>query len=1310
MIGGHILTFLLVLVTATELGNTEGIQVFPVNCSHSEISNCIQITEAMKQLSSGTTLYLLPGQEHVLEEFTLVEGVKNIALIGTHQLDISLTCSKGVGLAFVGVINLTIQHIKVNRCGLSGHNLEKAIFAVDEKVGGFFKVPLSLDIALLIADITNACVKDITVYNTTGIGLLGINLMGSSALINSTFSHNHFEKCVTPSFLYEILGSDYERQIGGGAFLVYHDYKDITNMENYFVQLKVQNSTFLQNKDCSISGSIAQRMQFSEVLRNRGYMVGGGGGLSLILTQKGYSTSINVNSCLFMENAGQFGAGVYLAYFSGCISSVVLSDSQFIGNGKSELTNGGGLSILGDLIRPYGNFSSFNAEYTPTDITIKVVCSNFVENSAFLGGGAFTRFVSGSLDKFLNSSNTTTLSYCNCSFQSNVAEFGAALYIHEYNLVTAAVYSMPVGTLVEVSNIHAKNNTVLHPIRTSTNSSGIIDIRYVHFTLRGNCTLSHNNGTAIRARRSPIHVWNHANFNGNVGTFGGAMALVAYSYLIIHAHTSLVFTNNQATVNGGVFYVDVQDEPEYVLFDCFLYLNSSDSYCFDSKTCSTSGIKELGILVTFLNNSAPLGSIIYGSALQSCPWGKALRMSDLNDTLNFWMYLTHNEKTDSIFHFDREPSGIDAVTTPSHNLRIERETHFSRSVMPGQKFEIEMTARDRLDQQVPIAVTSTVVSVDQPEGNFNTSHHMASSILGYSNYWGLTSDNTTNVTMRVMGKRSHSVTVSIFTTDSAVEANVQVHLLDCYPGFMIDPHENSSCVCIPELDNAGIECFDDSHELRIPHSLWVGPLSETDNHSLVVQRCILGYCQPGMKVIKVQSRRSFDEECANGYNRTGLLCGSCREGNSVVLGSRKCKVCSDNAFLALIIVFAVAGLLLIALVAFLKVSLSEGYLNGVLFHSHISSLYMVYLAPNASAVFLPVAFLNLDFGIETCFYSGMTALQYTGLQFVFPFYLYFLMGAIIFLGRFVKCPHSIGFSAGKTFATLLVISYISILRTCITILGLVTIQSITRPEDGSSVRWYVDPTIHYCHGWHVVLVCISLFLMIIYIIPLPLLLLFPSKAYQFKYTRKLKPILDAFFAPYKPKFRCWFGVRLLFSICTLAITLFLEYSRTAFMLIVLALIVFAYIQLVMRPYDGICRNASDSFLLVNNIVLLLGIVFFNERYSEYDTARTQYLHTTYSVVVVATAYIVYIAVLLYHVYLLKMLQHQEKMMPCLKRLKKPLKGYFEDGNGFTISSGEEDAHVSVYYRFDTGAKKCESVGVTSSTVDRPIEDQDDECV
>lgn len=68
------------------------------------------------------------------------------------------------------------------------------------------------------------------------------------------------------------------------------------------------------------------------------------------------------------------------------------------------------------------------------------------------------------------------------------------------------------------------------------------------------------------------------------------------------------------------------------------------------------------------------------------------------------------------------------------------------------------------------------------------------------------------------------------------------------------------------------------------------------------------------------------------------------------------------------------------------------------------------------------------------------------------------------------------------------------------------------------------------------------------------------------------------------------------------------------------------------------------------------------------------------------------------------------MMPCLKVLKKPLKGYFEDSNEFTVSSGEEDANVSVYYRFDKGARKCESVGVTSSTVDRPVEDQDDECV
>ena len=58
-------------------------------------------------------------------------------------------------------------------------------------------------------------------------------------------------------------------------------------------------------------------------------------------------------------------------------------------------------------------------------------------------------------------------------------------------------------------------------------------------------------------------------------------------------------------------------------------------------------------------------------------------------------------------------------------------------------------AADMLEQQILIAGTSTVVSNTQPEDHDNQD----SSILGYSNYWGLAKQNDTIVQMRVLGRR-----------------------------------------------------------------------------------------------------------------------------------------------------------------------------------------------------------------------------------------------------------------------------------------------------------------------------------------------------------------------------------------------------------------------------------------------------------------------------------------------------------------------------------------------------------------------------
>jgi len=160
--------------------------------------------------------------------------------------------------------------------------------------------------------------------------------------------------------------------------------------------------------------------------------------------------------------------------------------------------------------------------------------------------------------------------------------------------------------------------------------------------------------------------------------------------------------------------------------------------------------------------------------------------------------------------------------------------------------------------------------------------------------------------------------------------------------------------------------------------------------------CIFDYCKTGTKSIKPGD---FNSQCAEGYNRMGLLCGSCAENYSAVLGSNRCKKCEGYHFLLLLIAFAAAGVVLIAIVAFLKVSVSEGYLYGILFYSHIVVQCAYHLDPSNTSTFILTVFLTLSLGMEVCFYEEMDSLARTGLKFVFPLYIYSLIKMMVIFAR-----------------------------------------------------------------------------------------------------------------------------------------------------------------------------------------------------------------------------------------------------------------------------------------------------------------------
>ena len=170
---------------------------------------------------------------------------------------------------------------------------------------------------------------------------------------------------------------------------------------------------------------------------------------------------------------------------------------------------------------------------------------------------------------------------------------------------------------------------------------------------------------------------------------------------------------------------------------------------------------------------------------------------------------------------------------------------------------------------------------------------------------------------------------------------------------------------------------------------WIGYDLATDQ-LLYHPVCPFDYCKPtSVNITTTKELFEQDKQCA--LHRTGLLCGQCKEGMSLMLGSYRCAHCS-NVFLLLLLPFTVAGLLLVVLISVCNLTVTEGTINGLIFYANIIQLGSTTFFPTPSSynpviygiLTVFIAWLNLDLGIETCFYNGLDAYVKTWLQFAFP--------------------------------------------------------------------------------------------------------------------------------------------------------------------------------------------------------------------------------------------------------------------------------------------------------------------------------------
>ena len=1138
--------------------------------SECALTNQTCLDDALDQLSNGITLELQPGH-HVLARSHHQDtyGLSDVSIVGSGPQDTLVTCEDQVGLVFIGVENITLVNFTLVGCGLSGVNLNRSVALLVEVVDLWFLVPDLVRVALFIADSSTVVLESVTITNTSGLGLLGINILGNSELIGVEFTRNVRPWCIdTIPSLPSLISPEVYDQVGGGAYFLYADYHN-TSKPVGAVSLTLDECYFAYNGDCTFAGNTAINFPFFE---NDGqalyeYAIGAGGGLSIVLANSHYGVNTNVRGTMFRRNDARYGGGAYVATFAGFQQplSVNFFNCTFLENGmvSSELEggleqsycNGGaGLAIFLDLIKPehFGGVIS-RPEH---NISVEVFWSKFIMNRAMIQGGGVLAYSLFNTPR-LEWANPFFLSwhFSNTKFTKNSARYGSAGYFHQM-----ATFSWAGTVILHMCDLEISENYQFTEGNIEAAASAI-HMANLRSMFQGTSTLSNNFGSAIRFESSFAILVPQASiiFDNNYARFGGGVNILGInSGFILHNNTHLQFSNNEAIIEGGAVHYGLSFTPTDIIqplnfFGCFI----GTPAFYTANTNGDFGLFDSGITISFQNNTAPLGGIIYGTSLEACPWSWNISRAG-----NFTLYQALHTDYNSTFVFDVEPIGEKTISTLPSSICVDVSPDDDDitqpiQVFPGQIFNIRIYVLDFYDKSVPAVVTSIVT-------NDNVS---AVSTLGSSGLWH-TSVNPCPI--QIAGMHRGIVNISITTVTQSLSYDFAVELMPCPVGFSIDL-ETEKCRCDELLlERNNLSCFSDSVSFKLLEGDWIGvdPIVEKPNTTdLIVANCVLNFCNIHDANV---TPSDFDAQCSE--NREGLLCGVCAEGYSSVFGTPECRKCS-NYWLFLIPAFAIAGAVLFAGIALLEITIDKGITHAIIFFVSVVFVYDFVSFNNVFYYFfLPARLISLQVGVSICFFDGMTPIHRSFLNFAFPAYLYLLIGIFTLLCRRYTWM-SVNFSPAKTVVTVTALCYYNILTVCLQILFAVRIQTV-----GGDVyyRWFASPDQPYFRGLHGLLGAIAIFLSLFYLIPSPIMLLFPT--YSYKYLSRLSIFFDIIWGAYKHKYRPWLGVRVL-------VVAFVFLSARApppasFLFNIFVIVIFANIQALLQPFKDKWANYADIIFLI----------------------------------------------------------------------------------------------------------------------------------
>ena len=448
----------------------------------------------------------------------------------------------------------------------------------------------------------------------------------------------------------------------------------------------------------------------------------------------------------------------------------------------------------------------------------------------------------------------------------------------------------------------------------------------------------------------------------------------------------------------------------------------------------------------------------------------------------------------------------------------------------------------------------------------------------------------------VFGKQSIKVNFSIASNHSTrcelfltAQPDLYVHydtfniqIVPCPLGFAL---RNDICDCDPQLGPYTEECVINYQVVKRLPNCWIsGNTGENSTKYYVANRCPVFYCSQTATFINVQQP---DTQCRQ--HRGGMLCSQCKPGYSLVLGSSKCKKCS-NVHLTFITLLIFNGLLLFAVIFILNLTVTVGTFNPLILYINIIQIndFSLHLQSRLiKPLYIYAAIVNLGLYFEMCVYDGMNIYAKKWIHIAYPMYLVLIACLFILASRYSNKLFRLTHKRSlPVVATLFVLIYTNELQSISSAFLFTTITSL--PSMQFRVVWYLDPNIKL-YGWKYLLLFMVCLILLMILLILNAILLFTRTLMRFRVIHRLKPIIDALQGPFKSQYYYWMGIHLLIRNAMLLISnLEKDLSITVECIIVLIGVI---VQSYLQPYKNIITNFQEVLLLCNYIILSVLLLF-----------------------------------------------------------------------------------------------------------------------